>query len=151
MSGSVQPLSLDLLFPAIGRGAFLDGYWPGTPCVGRGPLERFAALVSLPEFQDIEYLVHTYRAPVTVWSATGSEDVDPDEAMRYFNDGKAIYLDRVDRFFSPLSKPIAELERDMGVAQKSGFCNVFASPPGVTVPPHFDYDYGFNPIGRAHV
>ncbi len=142
-----SPLSLARLLPDLAPRSFRSTYWPGRYYVSRGPLERLADILALPELRDLDAIAQAYRAPVLAWPPPGERTVvrpDAKQALALHRAGWLFYAVGIDEFVPALSPHLRRLERELGMPPNCGRCSIFAARAGSGAPPHFDFGYGFN-------
>lgn len=142
-----SPLSLARLIPDLAPRSFRSTYWPGRFYVSRGPLERLADLLVLPELRDLDAIAQAYRAPVLAWPPPGERTVvrpDAKQALALYRAGWMFYAVGIDKYVPALSPHLRRLERELGMPPGCGRCSIFAARKGSGAPPHFDFGYGFN-------
>lgn len=81
---------------------------------------------------------------IQAWSPSGSQHCGPHEALKFYLDGAALYIPKVQNLCYGAETILKSLESDLGVPAGSGHCSVFCGSRGSVVSPHCDHDYGFN-------
>jgi len=133
---------------------FLAEHWPARHLVSRGPVERFAPLLEIPELADVEALARVYHDRVPVWfsSALCRDRLDQVYGTRFaardalvlYRAGATLFFEKVDRWVAPLRPLARALERELSLAPGSVYVSAFASPGGVGSAAHFDPDLNFS-------
>jgi len=135
---------LERLFTPHSAPHFLAEYWPQRHLACHGPLERLGELVQLPELQDLERLLHTYRNPVMVALPDRRDEhsvirVEAQAAGALYRSGMALILDSAERYLPLLEQWLHMLAFELGLARNAvARAILYASPPGGGNSPHFD-------------
>ena len=142
-SESERPL-LEQLFAPLAAADFVARYWPKQHLVSHGPLERLGALAQLPELQDLELLLRTYRSPVMVALPDRRDEhsvirVEAQSAAALYRSGMALILDSAERYLPLLEQWLHVLALELGLARNAVARTIlYASPAGGGNSPHFD-------------
>lgn len=136
---------LEKLVAPLSPRRFLAEHWPGRAFVGRGPVERFAALQRIPELASVESLARVASPGlVEAWFTGTSVGIDPGDAPRLLRSGTILYFRGLRSSVPALESFALELETDLSIGTGSVTCEAFVGTPGGIVAPHVDDHVGFN-------
>ncbi|EYF01918.1 JmjC domain-containing protein [Chondromyces apiculatus] len=130
---------------------FLGGF-PDTFFVHHGQLDRFEAIASLPELNDVRTLVQGFNDPVSVWlpdedaleQRTYGKLLRAPDTLDHYDRGALLQFNKVERWVPGLEPVLRGLEQGLGIPVGSATCSLFASTVGGRVLPHFDTDPAFS-------
>ncbi len=138
------PSRLEQLFSTSSLEEFLSTFWPGTPAVVHGPLERLGALSSHPELSDVGRVLEVFKEPVMVLLPDERDEhsaikVDAQAALAHYQAGLALCCESVDRFIPLVSEWLSTIRLELGLpAATFARALVYAGRVGAGNSPHYD-------------
>ncbi|MCA9176539.1 MAG: hypothetical protein KDB14_18755, partial [Planctomycetales bacterium] len=141
--------NLRALTHPLGLDEFFANHWPTKLFVGQGDMNRFRALLQIPELGSIESLLSVASGPIRLWpphqnNHEGTLVEPPEQALRLYRAGWTIYFNQVEQSVPALLPLIRRLEADLGLHTGHVATEVFASHASAGARPHCDFDFGFN-------
>jgi ribosomal protein L16 Arg81 hydroxylase len=132
------------MFAPISRATFLKEYWLSRPCIAKGPVDRFPALIAGRSPAEQLRTLLSGKAKIDAQIRTPNGDfvalpIEAHNALAAYDAGIQLYLHLDTREPGPLQEWSASLHAELGVPAQWGEIGVYAAKrSGLGVDWHFD-------------
>jgi ribosomal protein L16 Arg81 hydroxylase len=139
---------LHQLVDADDERAFFAEYWPSTPLIRHGALDRLEFAARVAEVASLGRLAGKWTGRIMAWPRAGSGlptlEAMPDQAEALYGAGYTLFFSNVERQVPSVRAVATEFAAAMGIGHDDVSVEAFYSQRGSGAAPHFDPHAGFN-------